>query len=688
MKAEEVLRRYANGQRDFRSANLRGQSFRSHNLSGANFSQTDIRGTDFSHAILIGANFTSAIAGLQNQWIVGQVIALIIAAMVFGAVEGYSVVYLSSYFSDKIQTSPVYSLIALLAISVAVVFITAIVRKGSTIAAVGHIIIIAITAGICLTVLAVTGFGANAIIVVGALAGIVASSSASGVITTIAGAVTDRAAGMIASLIAMIAIASAYGIAAADLFIVACAVAIAAVSVYISRLALQGDPKFALVHQLATAIVSTGGTTFWKANLEEATFTQASLKSTDFRHAILTCTQWMNSQHLDRARLDTTYLHQPNIRQLVTTLQGQHQTFDGFNLTGIFLQNATLHDASFVGTVLNHTNLQHADLSRANLKQAQLDGADLTGACLTAAYLEYWGITNQTKLDQVRCDYVYMHVPTKADPDPVRKPDNRKERFEAGDFADFIRPIVDTLDLYHNQGVDPRAIAIAFKDLTQDYPEAELELVAMEKRGNGKFLLRAKTAPEIDKSELSTAYFTHYNQLRALPRDARLLLLEKDSRIHSLEQMIATALQQPTFAIQGDFMPDNNPINIHAGGDISGAVNVNLGQISGNVTNTIQQLQQSNAVEAIQLAELLKQLQHAIEAETELKPEEKADALEQVTVLAEVGQNPQQPGHEKLGRQAITFLKGSISALSETAKLAAACKDLLPLITKAMGLPF
>ncbi|MGQ4648368.1 pentapeptide repeat-containing protein [Lyngbya aestuarii] len=39
MKAEEVLRRYAAGERGFRRVNLRGQSFKGKNLSGADFSE-------------------------------------------------------------------------------------------------------------------------------------------------------------------------------------------------------------------------------------------------------------------------------------------------------------------------------------------------------------------------------------------------------------------------------------------------------------------------------------------------------------------------------------------------------------------------------------------------------------------------------------------------------------------------
>ena len=141
-----------------------------------------------------------------------------------------------------------------------------------------------------------------------------------------------------------------------------------------------------------------------------------------------------------------------------------------------------------------------------------------------------------------------MRSETQYDPNRRRKPDNWAETFKDGDFADFIKPIVDTLDLYHNQDVDPRAIAISFKQLAENHPDAELEIVAMEKRGGDKFLLKAKTAPDADRSALSAEYFSTYNQLRALAeQEVRTLIAEKDIRIRNLENMVVTALQRPSF---------------------------------------------------------------------------------------------------------------------------------------------
>jgi hypothetical protein len=220
-------------------------------------------------------------------------------------------------------------------------------------------------------------------------------------------------------------------------------------------------------------------------------------------------------------------------------------------------------------------------------------------------------------------------VPTKEDPNPRRKPDNWKETFKDGDFADFIKPIVDTLDLYHNQDVDPRAIAISFKELAENHPEAELEIVAMEKRGGDKFLLRAATAPDANHSELNAEYFATYNEIKALAeQELQALLKEKDNRIHSLENMIATALQRPSFYAetyhnQGDTMSERkteigslNLDNIGAIGSITGD---NSGTFSGTQNTYHSEQRQTLAEAATEIQQLLKQLEQSNPSATEVE---------------------------------------------------------------------
>ncbi|MBD2565628.1 MULTISPECIES: pentapeptide repeat-containing protein [Nostoc] len=596
---------------DFSGRNLRGRSFKGQNLEGVNFSGADIRGADFTGANLKGANFSHATAGLQRHWAIFLVCVSLLLSGFSGILLAFAHELINIIFDSSSQKNQIAGWAALIVIIVAFIVI---LRQGFNSAVVGAIPITFAAA------IAGAIAGARTIVFAGVMTGVLVGTIGIAIAGAIAGAIVDVGAGLIVVIIGTAILAAIDDITAA----IMCAGCL--FISYIVLQAMEGDEKYSLIWNIAVAFAASGGTSFYNADLTDANFTAATLKSTDFRKANLTRTCFNKTKKLDLVRPGTTYLQKAKVVNVLVTGQGQDKNFDRDDLRGVNFQEANLVDASFIGADLSGANLQDADLSRAKLVQTQLNGTDLTGATLTGAYIQDWGITTDTKFDGVRCEYVYMRLPTKENPDPLRKPDNHKEVFADGEFGDFIQPIFDTLDLYHNQGVDPRAIAISFKQLAENHPEAELEIVAMEKRGQDKFLLRAKTAGTADKSQLSAEYFDSYNQLKGLPeREIKLLLAEKDNQIRRLENMVMTALERPSFysntQIEKVNTMTNNPGGISqnvSGGSVNGGMQAAQGNnnVQTSTTYSSPEQKQNLAEAAAEIQQLLDQLSQSYPTET------------------------------------------------------------------------
>ena len=394
------------------------------------------------------------------------------------------------------------------------------------------------------------------------------------------------------------------------------------VSFYISWRALKGYPRDDWVRTPSLALAAMGGTTFHGANLAGANFSGAKLKSTDFRKSNVTKVRWYGAKMLDRVRPGDTYLKSAQVQQWLSG-ERTDKNFDRQKLQGINLEGADLSGASFIDANLSNANLRGADLSKAQLIQTQLDNTDFTGAILTGACLEDWGITTHTKLDNVECQYVFMCSPTEDDPNPRRKPDNWEEDFTGNDFAEFIKPIFDTLDLYHNQGVDPRAIAIAWKELAENNPDANLRFASMEVKGEDKLLLRLKTAPDADLSYLNQEYFQRYNEVKALAETQKQLLLAADNRIKSLEIMVNNAIESPKFNIEraeGELLMGSEKSDLK----IEQKGNFGIGHMSGGeikdhakVAGIINEAEQQDLAQAAsQIQQLLAQLEKDNPSET------------------------------------------------------------------------
>ena len=633
MKASEVINKYATGERDFRGANLRGLSFKNQDLSGADFSGADIRSTNFTGANLTGAKFIKAQAGLQKRWAILLVLLSWFMAFFCSVFSWVVTFWIPASYNPELELDNLSATVAsVIYLLIMLVFLTTTVRRGLRGGAIAAASAVAV-AGLLSTGLAFVGLGNAAVFGAFAGAGAVTPALAMALKVTAGFTAAVAVAGMYAGIVAII-VAIVFAGASAAVWaalvaagVVAGVVAFAFIAIlvllftYLGWRAWKGDSRDSWIRSFAIAFAAIGGTSFRQANLTDADFTGAKLKSTDLREATIIRTCWRNVQKLARVRPGKTYLRLPKLQPWLVAV-GTEKNFNSQVLRGVYLQGANLKDASFIGADLSEANLQHVDLSRAKLVQTQLDQTDFTSATLTGAYIEDWGITGSTKFPGARCAYVFMRLPTDNNPNPERKPDNWQEEFADGEFGDFIKPIVDTLDLYHNQNVDPRAIAVSFKQLAENNPDAQLEIVAMERRGEDKVLIRAKTAASADKSQLSGEYFELYNHNRALEEKNSHLLIsitQKDERIASLENMIKTALQRPSFYAEQYYSGDH----IQQTGNFG--VGVNQGKIAskaevGGVINQVSRQDLAEAAQAIQ--QLLQQLEERNPTATEAQQQE------------------------------------------------------------------
>lgn len=447
----------------YRRAKLRGKSFKGQDLTDVDFSGADIRGTDFSGAILRNANFSHAKAGLQRRWAISLFLLSLLLSTFSGLLcaIGGSLLGFLLVDPNRPQENVYVALTSLIVLSI---FFLVAVRKGVATACVFLGVTVAATvmaavswAGIVAvawTGVATTQGGAMAsaqlvAVVVTGTVGVLGVAFGSVVVTTTA-AVSGTIAGLIALALTIStagAIAGTVSVTAASVNIIpgtmaaTMAVLVIVIATWVSSRALFGDMKQSWINNIAIAIATKYGTNFHQADLTDADFTQARLKNTNLNQAIITRTCWFQVKKLHLASVKTTYLENLKLRQLLITKDLHNQVYDNWNLQGVNLQGANLQDASFIDANLQDSNFQDADLSRAKLVQTKLDKTNFRGANITGAYIQDWQITPDTNLNEVKCDYIFMRVPTPENPNPCRQPSNWEATFAAGEFSQFINPL-------------------------------------------------------------------------------------------------------------------------------------------------------------------------------------------------------------------------------------------------------
>lgn len=277
-------------EKDFSGKDLRGVSFRGKDLTGANFSRADIRGADFSRATLVNANFTKSRAGLTPLRVIGLVFALIALSGALGAVVGLvNLIVEAAYHEGTFVSTIPKPLVGIAIVSFALVGL-----QNGVIASFSVFIVAFVMAAIMAFISSAMIPLAGSIAVAMMVASCVSGATVAVVTLAVATAYASSALLGLLSIVVFGLLFIAISVASSGESAVAIASMVMFLSAYLSWKALRGDPRHTTIRLVAMAMVVRWGTRFYGANLTNANFTQALLRNTDFREALLTRSHWSN----------------------------------------------------------------------------------------------------------------------------------------------------------------------------------------------------------------------------------------------------------------------------------------------------------------------------------------------------------------------------------------------------------
>jgi uncharacterized protein YjbI with pentapeptide repeats len=264
--------------RDFRGRNLRNHDFAGRSLAGADFRDTDIRGTDFSAAELRGARFSRSRGGVPPLWA-----ALVIAvALLLASLLGVVAALATSAMGQRLSSGEGTDRLAVLVIAaIGFAMITTAVFRDIRQAALVGVVVSAAVFSVVIPLLLIQGdFSAQAAAI--SIIWLVAIFG-----TFIVGALARAAAGII-SPTAFLIVAAAGALTARNAGGAIFAILIAIAAVVFARRALANPGGAGRLHASTRGLVLGRATTYRRADLTDAEFTDAVTGPSDFTDADIT----------------------------------------------------------------------------------------------------------------------------------------------------------------------------------------------------------------------------------------------------------------------------------------------------------------------------------------------------------------------------------------------------------------
>ena len=590
---------------DFSNQDLRDRSFKGRqDLAGANFRKADIRGCDFSKANLEEADFSGVTAGLsRKQTFIAVACVVAVAGAVVGALVGAGEVAFAG--------AVVFTVTFTYAVAGAGAFVNAVAGLG----------------GVSFSLMWAVMF---------AFAGVIAG--------------VEFANGNILGGIGFLFFALAC-ISLAYMFLME------AIKKFRNETGTSFKGATLTESKFMAAILNNCD--FTDAKLHQTDWTHAHLMRCNF-------SGYLNNQLIRElcvsrigANGDFSSMHLLGLNLIGVNLRGanlaaanlSHTNLSQADLTNTNLCNVKAIKTDFTNADLSGANLADANLSQSNLSQADLTNTnlchvqaiktDFTNADLSGACIENWAITPETSFTDVICSHIFLDF-AKSE----RKPASGS--LEQGDFAKLVTQSTKSLDFFFRNGIDPQAFDFALNKLMVNYRETGISLKSVEDFGDGDRIVRFNTVADAPKGEMHAQFTQDYEEMHDQLEASRNKVWELQQKLDrndlenkierlEIEKQLAVAIakleERPTSKDLQDLLyhqasqlgnqrllnaPNStfidtmtdkpNQINISSSSNVALNTGDNnqgvIGNISGTVTNTIQQLRETNQPEAPELAKL------------------------------------------------------------------------------------
>ncbi|AFZ33604.1 pentapeptide repeat protein (plasmid) [Gloeocapsa sp. PCC 7428] len=298
------------------------------------------------------------------------------------------------------------------------------------------------------------------------------------------------------------------------------------------------------------AEIDLSGANLRKANLRDANFRQANLRKADLSGANLVRAAFLEADlseaklsladlswatfrgtNLRKAKLRGAFLIKTEFYQAnLSEAKLSKARFSMALIVASNLSRAILKNTVFIDTNLGASNLSQSNLRKTQLIRTQVLGTNFNKAILTGGSLVDWHTNNETNLDDVICEYVYLKHNQQE-----RRPSSGN--FTPGEFTKLLRKALDTVDLIFSNGIDWRAFLTSFQKLKVECGGNELFIQAIENKNDGAFVIRVNVPPDANKEDIENYLKREYEYaLKALEEKYRYQSQAKDELLADYRQ--------------------------------------------------------------------------------------------------------------------------------------------------------